>query len=234
MKRTVSFALVLLALSCARADSFYNSAEFYALLGAKATASNLVDAIFSYETNGMDEKRAESMAALGVDGAKEYSELDKMQFVYRARELRRAYRKDVAKLRNESLKKLKLPDKMKLSDGKIKFNPPPFSLWAKSGLGTNAMQVVCEKNLDFDGFMDFLLKETGPDSIKPKSVLHRKIGSFAKLTKEEKIVWLFRAQMAMIMIEAENAKRQKRRFAMPIRNENGRPPVKPYRAANRN
>ena len=232
MKHFILSIFVLLSSAFARAGSFYNSTEFYALLGAKADASDLVDAVFMYETNGMNGDRAASMSALDFDGTKEYCEAEKIQLAYRARELRRAYRKDVAKLHKAHLK-AKLPDKMK-PVGKIKFNPPSIELWAKSELGTNALQAISSNVLDFKGFLEFLQNETGIDSIKPQSVLHRNLGHFSKLTDEEKTVWFYRAQVAMIRLEAENARRDSRRYSAPPRNENGKPPVKPYRATKRN
>ena len=232
MKYVILSFLILLTSFSMRAGSFYNSAEFYALLGTKATSSDLVDAVFIYESNGMNKERAASMSALGFKGIPCCeTESEKIQVIYRARELRRAYKRDVAKLRKDSYKQ-KLPDKMKLVAIE-KFVPPTIEEWAKSDLGTNALQTICAKILDFNDFLDFLIRETGPDSIKPHSVLHRNIGSFSKLTDDEKIVWLYRAQIAMIKIEAENAKRDVHRTSVPLKNENGRPPVKPYRSYKR-
>ena len=229
MSRIFLSIAVCLAAIVVRAASFYNSAEFYALLSAKGTESNLVDAVFTYETNGLHKVRSASLAALGYESEKKYSEADKINLVHRSRALRYAYQQDKARARKEHGKPPKGKDNIKFQCAKGRFIPSRFEAWIKTRQGTNALESVKSATMDFDGFLSYLVK--GRDALRPGSILHRNIGNIEKKTRGEQIDWLYRAQVCLINLAAENAKMDSPRETKPgEKQEDGKPRIKPFRA----
>lgn len=205
MSRILLSIAVCLAAIVARSASFYNSAEFYSLLSANGTESSLVDAVFMYETDGSNKEKSASLAILGYEADKKYSDTDKINLVHRSRALRYAYRKDVERARNEHGKALRWKDNIKLLRPTNSFIPLSFEEWIKTNQGTDALEYVKSVTMDFDGFLHYLVK--GRDALRPGAVLHRKIGNIEKKNKCDQIDWLYRAQICLIKLAAENAKR---------------------------
>lgn len=228
MSRILLTIAVCIAAIVARAASFYNSAEFYALLSAKGTESSLVDAVFTYETYGSNKEKSASLASLGYELDKEYSEEDKINLILRSRALRYAYHQDVARARKAHGKPPKGKDNIKFHRDKNRFIPPRFNEWIKTRQGTNALESVKSVTQDFDGFLSYLGK--GMDALHPSAVLHRNIGNIGEKNKGEQIDWLYRAQVCLIKLAAENTKRSRPRKTNHSENQKvGKPPIKPFR-----
>lgn len=228
MDRIFLAAAACLASIAASAASFYNSAEFYSLLNAKGTESMLVDAVFTYETSGFHKAESASLAAIGYESEKKYSVADKINIVLRSRALRYAYQQDRERARKEHAKPPKGKDNIKFQRTKGRFGPSRFEEWMKTSQGTNALESVKSLTMDFDGFLAYLVK--GRDALRPGSILHRNIGNIEKNTKGEQIDWLYRAQVCLIKLAAENAKMYSPREAKPsAKQENGKPHINPYR-----
>lgn len=239
MSRILLSIAVCLAAIVATAASFYNSAEFYALLSAKGTESSLVDAVFTYETDDKDKsaslvclgynEKAASLACLGYESEKKYSEADKINLVHRSRALRYAYMQDIARARKEHARPPKGKDNIKFHRTKGRFIPPHFEEWIKTSQGTNALESVKAVTMDFDGFLSYLVK--GRDALHPRDVLHRNIGNIEKKNKGEQIDWLYRAQVCLIKLAAEGAKRASHRETNQSSGQGtGKPPIKLFRA----
>lgn len=238
MSRIFLSIAVCLAAIVARAASFYNSAEFYALLSAKGTESSLVDAVFTYETDNKDKlaslvclgynEKAASLACLGYEPEKKYSEADKINLVHRSRALRYAYMQDIARARKEHAKPQKWKDNIRFHRTKGRFIPPHFEEWIRTSQGTKSLESVKSVTMDFDGFLSYLVK--GRDALHPRDVLHRNIGNIETKNKGEQIDWLYRAQVCLIKLAAENARRPSPGKTNPIaKQETGKPIIKPFR-----
>lgn len=242
MRKIIVFGVFCTLVLLGESKDIYNTSNFYKILRSEATITNLVDAVFNYESNWYNLERTGSLYAVGFDMEYIYSLDEKVQLIFRSRELRKEYRHELARLSkefNKEARKLNYTiDNLKFV--KQRFRLPKFSQWLDTVSGSNAVVFVKLMSITTSDFVDYLVTESGEDSVNPSKVLHRKIGKFKELPEEEKITWLWRAYLVRAQSEIDNRKRLEnaKRTAkplgggkkIPLKNENGKPPIKPYRA----
>lgn len=206
MFRVLTLAAAVVYMASAYAAGFYNSAEYYSLFNRSGTWGMLVDELFAYETSGLDKDREDCTEVFGVSADSALSESDKAAYVYRARLLRARYRRSV----EDAKKRLVRPRGWRVD--RIKFapdagiRPPRIKEWIATPSGTVCLSEV--KAADTAGLLDLIVNETGPEKVRPLSVLKRAHRRTGGTDIDELVTRYWRAMVAVNRLEREEAVRR--------------------------
>lgn len=226
-------------------ENFKYSPAFYKLLETSATESMVADAVFEHElVNGSELYRmTRSILNLSPALVSEYSLEDKVAISYKCMLLRKAFTDARALFMKEARKPIDLGDNLKLRRHIDKIKPLSPEEWMRSDIGKATIKgILGGVPQSFRGLIDYLLgnDETKVLKINFSATLNRiPKGLLKNADIQEQMNRIYRAYVVMNKTapkdtygkRGSNKKRAVPNY--PVRNENGKPPVKPYRANRR-
>lgn len=243
MVRLISMILCAEAMvfSCSGEDNFKFSPDFYKLLETSATESMVADAVFEHELVNGSELYRMTRIILGLSPTiiKEYKLEDKVALSYKCMKLRKAFTEARAAFEKESRKPIDLGDKLKLRPVQGKIKPLSPEEWMTSELGQKKIrEILYEPPKTLRGLIDYLLgnDETKYIKINFSATLNRiPKGLLKNADIQEQMNWIYRAYVVMNKTAPRDNSRKRgsgkkrSRPQYPVHNENGKPPIKPYR-----
>lgn len=238
---TVLFS-VAIVVGCIGESTFKYSPAFYKLLETTATENMVADAVFEHElVNGSELYRmTRSILDLSPTSIKEYKLEGKVALSYKCMKLRKAFTEARAAFEKESRKPIDLGDKLKLRPVQGKIKPLSPEEWMTSELGQKKIrEILYEPPKTLHGLIDYLLgnDETKYIKINFSATLNRiPKGLLKNADIQEQMNWIYRAYVVMNKTAPKDNYGKRGSLKKhsvphyPIRNENGKPPIKPYRA----
>lgn len=241
MSRFVASFLITITIvfGCLGGDGFKFSSEFYKLLGTTATEDMTVDAVFEHELVNGDELYRMSRRIMQLSQDLQYSRDEKVALSHKGMMLRKAFTEARTLAEKTARKPVYVEDKIRLIPLPARaVKPLSPDEWMVSDLGKKKIaEILSAEPKTFKGLVDYLLgnDETKVMKISFSATLNRIPPRLKKATLQEQMNWIYRAYVVMNKTAPkDNAGKRgskKEHKANPVlpHNENGRPPVKPYR-----
>lgn len=240
MSRFVASFLITITIvfGCLGGDGFKFSSEFYKLLETTATEDMTVDAVFEHELVNGDELYRMSRRIMHLSQDLQYSRDEKIALSHKGMILRKAFT-EARTLAAKSAYKPTVRDNIRFIRRPTRAVKPLLpDEWMVSDLGKKKIaEILSAEPKTFKGLVDYLLgnDETKFMKISFGATLNRIPPRLKEATLQEQMNWIYRAYVVMNKTAPkDNAGKRgskKERKANPVlpHNENGRPPVKPYR-----
>lgn len=240
MVKAIVAWMLLAASSVCYAAPFETTKEYYDLLSKEATVDELVESLWKWEIENPFPNYKMSRAAFGVTTNRVFSTIEKIELIYRMRELRRG---QSLCIKREGKKFRKMMSDSSIHILRRKAMAKEFNVMHYAGI--NFLKTdECKKMVDFlssstvgfEGLLNHLIsheKAIASDRLRPIEV-RRCTKPLVEMTRAEQITWLYRIQeMKNVRRLQEEANRRTRRPKYFQSNEPGKPPVKPYRVKSR-